>query len=125
MTRIVGKKNKHLVVCPKNKQFKDLVVCAASCDRFCSQYMSNIRLEVLEEYVQNHPEYKIIGVIMAGQKSVETKKKIFWVLDENKKVVEVEEKEIIDNPKAYLDKEIWDRPPYKYEVIIALKRVKA
>lgn len=61
---------------------------------------------------------------MAEKKSTQKVKK-FWVLDSEKKVVEVEEKEIIDNPQAYIDKEIWDRPPYKYEVIIALKRVKA
>lgn len=122
--RRIGKKNRNLVVCPRNKQFKDLVVCAASCDNFCTKYLENIRLDILEEYVKEHPEYKIIGVIMAGQKATQTKKKIFWVLDSEKKVIEVEEKEILDNPQKYLDMEIWDRPPYKYEVVIALKRIK-
>lgn len=122
--RGIGKKNKNLIVCPQSKQFKDLIVCAATCDKFCSQYLQNIRLEILQEYVEQHPEYKLTGVIMAEKKSTQKVKK-FWVLDSEKKVVEVEEKEIIDNPQAYIDKEIWDRPPYKYEVIIALKRVKA
>lgn len=124
MSRIKAKKNRNLVVCPRTRQFKDLVVCAASCERFCDKYLENIKLETLQEYVLEHPEYKIIGVIMAGQKTPKTQKKIFWVLDEQKKVVEVEESEIIDNPQKYIDKEIWDRPPYKYEVVIALKRVK-
>jgi len=62
---------------------------------------------------------------MAGQKTPQPKAKVFWVLDEDKKVIEVQEKEIMNNPQQYLDKEIWDKPPYKYEVVIALKRVKA
>ncbi|MCF7911706.1 MAG: hypothetical protein K9M99_04200 [Candidatus Cloacimonetes bacterium] len=123
--RRVGKKNRNLVVCPHNKQFKDLVVCAACCDKFCSQYIEGIKLVELQKYVEEHPEYKIIGVIMAGQKTAPSPKKLFWVIDSDKKVREVEEKEIINNPQAYLNMEIWDRPPYKYEVIIALKRVKA
>jgi len=123
--RRIGKKNHNLVVCPRNKQFKDLVVCAASCDKFCSQYIENIKLVELQKYVEEHPEYKIIGVIMAGQKTPPAKKKMFWVIDSDKKVREVEEKDIMENPQAYLNLEIWDRPPYKYEVIIALKRVKA
>jgi hypothetical protein len=123
--RRIGKRNLNLVVCPQSKQFKDLVVCAASCERFCDQYLSNIRLDILEKYVEEHPEYKITGVIMAGQKTPQPKAKVFWVLDEDKKVIEVQEKEIMNNPQQYLDKEIWDKPPYKYEVVIALKRVKA
>jgi len=123
--RRIGKKNRNLVVCPRSKQFKDLVVCAASCDNFCSQYIEGIKLSILEKYVLEHPEYKIIGVIMAGKKTAPTPTKKFWVIDADKKVREVDEKEIMDNPQAYLNQEIWDRPPYKYEVIIALKRVKA
>ncbi len=123
--RRIGKKNLNLVVCPRNKQFQDLVVCAASCDHFCTKYIQNIRLDILQKYVEEHPEYKIIGVIMAGQKTPQASKKLYWVIDSDKKVIEVEEKEILGNPQLYLDKEVWDRPPYKYEVIIALKRVKA
>jgi len=122
--RRIGKVNKNLVVCPRNKQFKDLIVCAASCDKLCKQYIQNIRLSTLLEYVEEHPEYKLTGVIMAEKKIAASKTKKYWVLDSERKVVEVEESEILDNPQDYITKEIWDRPPYKYEVIIALKKVK-
>ncbi|MCF7919635.1 MAG: hypothetical protein K9N06_06955 [Candidatus Cloacimonetes bacterium] len=62
---------------------------------------------------------------MAEKKTVTEKVKKYWVIDSEKKVVEVAEKEILDNPQEYIMKEIWDRPPFKYEVIIALKKVKS
>lgn len=123
--RGIGKKNNNLVVCPRSKQFKDLIVCAASCDNFCKQYLTDIRLSILLEYIEEHPEYKLTGVIMAEKKTVTEKVKKYWVIDSEKKVVEVAEKEILDNPQEYIMKEIWDRPPFKYEVIIALKKVKS
>ena len=123
--RGIGKKNLNLVVCPRSKQFKDLIVCAAACDKFCKQYIDNIRLSALMEYVEEHPEYKITGVIMVEKKTVIENEKKYWVIDSEQKVLEVTEKEILDNPQKYIDKEIWDRPPLKYEVIIALRKVKA
>ncbi len=83
---------------------------------------------MMEEYVQMHPEYEIKGEIMATKKTIkdtDTRKvKQYWVLDEEDRVIEVEEQEIKDNPKEYLNKEIWDKPPNQYELVITLKRKK-
>ncbi|MFA5498034.1 MAG: hypothetical protein WCX83_05885 [Candidatus Cloacimonas sp.] len=55
--------------------------------------------------------------------SADTKKqKAFWILDNEGKVVEVIEQDIIDSPQDFLDKEIWDKPPNQYELVITLKR---
>lgn len=53
-----------------------------------------------------------------------SKIKHYWVLDEDRKVIEVSEEEIINNPKQYLSQEIWDKPPNQYEIVITLKRKK-
>ncbi len=50
--------------------------------------------------------------------------KQYWILDENRQVVEVSEDEIVNNPKEYLSQEIWDKPPNQYEIVITLKRKK-
>ena len=123
--RVKKRKNQNLVVCPKNRQFTDLVVCAASCDRKmkCEEYTSKITVEILVQYVEEHPEYEIIGEIMATKKT--ESKKIFWVIDADKKVSEVTEAEVMNNPILYKDMEIWDKPPYKYEVIVTLRKKKA
>lgn len=56
----------------------------------------------------------------------DTKKvKHYWVLDQDNRVQEVSEKDIINNPKDYLSQEIWDRPPNQYEIVITLKRKKS
>jgi len=117
--------NKNLVVCPKTKQFTDLIVCAASCQNRCQIYRDSITLESLLEFVEKHPEYKIRGELMPAKKTAESKEKKFWVIGVDNKITEVTQKEIMDNPREYLDKKIWDKPTYKYEVIITLKRTKA
>ena len=118
-------RNKNIVICPRNKQFTDLVVCAASCNKKCKIYFDKIDLKILEFFILNHPEYVIIGEIMPKEKNTQKiKEKIFWILDENKKVIEVKESEIINNPQKYLNKEIWDKPPNRYKIVIALKKVK-
>jgi len=124
--RVKKRKNQNLIVCPRTKQFTDLVVCAASCDHKmrCSEYILKIDIEMLEQYIIDHPEYEIKGELMAKKKEI-TEQKKFWVVDSEKKVEEVNEQEIMENPLKYQDKEIWDRPPYKYEVVVTLKRTKA
>ncbi|MCK4956871.1 MAG: hypothetical protein KAS49_04495 [Candidatus Cloacimonetes bacterium] len=122
--RVKKRKNQNLVVCPKNKQFTDLVVCAASCDRkmSCKEYVSKISIEMLTQYIEEHPEYEIRGELMATKKT--QTQTTFWVIDKEKKVIEVTEEEIMQNPLDYRDMEIWDKPPYKYEVVVTLKRKK-
>lgn len=116
-------RNKNIIICPRNKQFTDLVVCAANCKNKCSLYFEKIDIHILEYFVLTHPDYIIVGEIMPKSKT-NSKEKIFWILDEEKRVTEVKESEIINNPQKYLDKEIWEKPPFRYEVVISLKKVK-
>jgi hypothetical protein len=117
------RKDQNLIICPRTKQFTDLIVCAASCKNRCEEYYKTISYEVLEKFVQQHPEYKIVGEIMATKKTSK-KEKRFWILNKDKTFTEVSEKEVLDNPQEYLDKEIWEKPPYRYEVVISLKRIR-
>ena len=110
------------LVCHKTRQYKDIYSCALNCRDKCDGYFEMVTLERLEEFVEKHPEYVITGELMAKPTPNEKK---FWIVDNNNLIQEVTEKEILENPKEYLDKQIWDRPPSKYEVIISLKRVKA
>ncbi|MBN1326770.1 MAG: hypothetical protein JW996_02340 [Candidatus Cloacimonetes bacterium] len=120
------KKSKNLVICPLNKQFTDLIVCAASCEHKCSIYKATISYEMLLEYINEHPEYKISGEIMPTAKTVsKQEEKKYWILNDEKKVEEVSEEQIMENPQLYLDKQIWQKPPFKFEIVITLKRVKA
>lgn len=120
--------NKNLVICPRSKQWTDLVVCAASCERRlkCDIYKQHITIDDLLAFIEQHPEYELKGEIMAAGKTTAAKtEKKFWVIYPDKTYQEVTEKEIINNPQEYVDKEIWDKPPFKYEVVISLKKVKA
>lgn len=125
MPRVEPKSNKNLIICPRSKQFTDLVVCSVNCQYHCNceEYKSKITIEQLESFIKNHPEYEIKGELMATKKQSVEKK--FWIINKDKTITEVEEKEIINNPQEYVDKEIWERPPYKYELVISLKRVRA
>jgi hypothetical protein len=58
-------------------------------------------------------------------KPVKPKELTFWVVSEDNQFVEVTEKEVMKNPQEYLGKQIWQKPPFKYEVVITLKKVKA
>ncbi len=53
-----------------------------------------------------------------------SKEKHYWILSEDNQVKEVPESEIMNNPREYLGKQIWDKPPFQYELVISLKRVK-
>jgi hypothetical protein len=117
------RKDQNLIICPRTKQFTDLIVCAASCKNRCEEYYKAISYEMLDKFVQQHPEYKIVGELMATKKTSK-KEKRFWVLNDDKTFTEVSEKELLDNPQEYLDKQIWEKPPYRYEVVISLKRIR-
>jgi len=118
------KRNDRLIVCPRTKQFTDIVVCAASCQNRCGIYRSTISYEKLLKYVEKHPEYEITGEIMPVQKKSTVKQNKFWILDDQNAVQEVTEKEIMKNPQNFLNKQIWQKPPFKYDLVITLKRVK-
>ena len=57
----------------------------------------------------------------------QTKKAVtkFWIINAEKQVEEITEKEVMENPQKYLNVEIWDKPTFKYEVVIKLKKVRA
>ncbi|MDY6915889.1 MAG: hypothetical protein SVM86_06210 [Candidatus Cloacimonadota bacterium] len=57
-------------------------------------------------------------------KKTSKKEKRFWVINKDKTFTEVSEKEVLDNPQEFLEKEIWEKPPWRYEVIISLKRIR-
>jgi len=121
------KENKNLVVCPKNRQYTDIIVCAATCDyrRFCKVYREKITLETLLEFIEKHPEYELVGELMAAEKAKKTKENTFWVVTGENQYEEVTEKEVMKNPQNYIDKQIWQKPPFRYEVVVTLKRIKA
>jgi len=120
----VGRKSRDNIICPYTKQFQSLIVCAASCDKKCAKYKEKITFDILNGYIEKHPDYKIIGELMVTKKT-DVKEKKFWVIKADKTFVEVTEKEIMNNPKEYLEKQIWEKPPYRYEVVISLKRIKS
>lgn len=121
------KENKNLVVCPKNKQYTDIIVCAANCEyrRFCKVYREKITLETLLGFIEKHPEYELVGELMAAEKVKKTKDQTFWVVTGENQYEEVTESEVMKNPQNYIDKQIWQKPPFRYEVVITLKRIKA
>lgn len=122
--RRTSKNSKNIIICPRDKQFKNIIVCAASCKNKCSKYSEKISFKALEEYIKEHPEYKIEGEIMAKKTSKKNEKK-YWVFGKGKSYEEVTESEIVNNPAEFIGKEIWQKPTYKCEVVVKLKRHRA
>ena len=120
------RKDINLVVCPKNKRHTDIIVCAASCEdrRYCKEYRSKITNEILLDFIEKHPKYKLVGELMPTGKTVKKDENIYLVVSEDNQVEEVPEKEIMDNPQNYLKKQIWLKPPFHYELVVSLKRIK-
>ena len=58
-------------------------------------------------------------------KTTKPKETTFWVVTGENEFTEVKESELMKNPQDYIGKHIWQKPPYKYEVVVTLKRVKA
>lgn len=125
---------KKSIICKKNQRFESIFVCAINCRDKCINYKNTINIQILRRFVENHPQYEIIGEIMPtnNQKSKKidtatpkkTDEKSYWILDSEGKVKEVAESEIINNPSDFFDREIWEKPPYQYELVISLKRKK-
>ncbi len=119
------RKDNTSIICPRSRRFESIYVCAVNCRKKCQKYKSNITIKALLDFVQNHPEYVIVGEIMPTKKVVSTKKeKMYWVIEEENRFREVSEKELMENPIEFLNKQIWDCPPNEYELVISLKKKK-
>jgi hypothetical protein len=118
------RRNNRLIVCPRTKQFTDIVVCAASCQNRCAVYRETITIDMLLKFIEEHPEYEIRGEIMPVKTKATVKETKYWILDDQNVVQEVNEKEIMKNPQDFLNKQIFQKPPFKYDLVITLKRVK-
>lgn len=121
------RENRNLVVCPKSKRYTNVIVCAANCEyrRFCKVYKETISIDLLLEFVETHPEYKLIGEIMPVEKTINKGEKRFWIVTGENQFEEVTEKEIMNNPQKYIKKQIWQKPPFKFEIVVTLKKIKA
>jgi hypothetical protein len=124
-----GVLNSHTIICHKSKRFENIVVCASQCLKRCDLFKRFFNIEILLEYIENHPEYEIKGELMAqaktAQKNIEkpvtVKEKQYWVITENT-FEEVGESELINNPVNYLGKVIYEKPKDQYELIVSLKK---
>jgi hypothetical protein len=74
-------------------------------------------------FIEKHPDYILIGELMPTKTS-KPKEPTFWIVNADNQLSEVTESEIMQNPQNYLDKQIWQKPSFKYEVIITLKKIK-
>ena len=69
----------------------------------------------------------IIGArILKDYKANTEKTRQAWIESRTMDLDEaVKESEVMKNPQNYIDKQIWQKPPFRYEVVITLKRIKA
>lgn len=119
------------IFCPKKKRYESIYSCALNCKKKCEAYHNNITIGSLQKYCEKFPDYEIIGVLMPKKTtpkvvsdSAKPKEKLFWIIGEDNTYQEVAESEIIANPKEYLSKEIWEKPPNEFEIVIALRKKK-
>ncbi len=123
-----GVLNSHTIICHKSKRFENIIVCASSCHQRCNLFKKFFNINLLLEYIENHPEYEIIGELMPqgktsqkAQKETLVKGKLFWVITDNT-FEEVTEHELISNPANYLNKTIFEKPKDQFELIVSLKK---
>ncbi len=50
------------------------------------------------------------------------KEKCYWVVLEANNYKEVTESELINNPQEYLGKQIWEKPPFEFELVVSLRK---
>ena len=121
--------NSQSIFCPKTKQFSHIVICANKCFDRCIDFDRSFDIQILENYIEIHPDYEIKGVIMPVNKT-ETKtqtpskssEKIYWVVTDTNQYVEVPESEIINNPAGYFGKPMFEKPKDQYEVVVTIKK---
>ncbi len=123
-----GVLHSNTILCYKSKRFENLIVCSINCHNRCELYKQFFSIEMLNDYILQHPEYEIIGEIMAQTKattpknnSSKPKEKLFWVITETS-FEEVTESELINNPVNYLGKVIHEKPKEDFELVVTLKK---
>lgn len=127
-----GVLNSHTIICHKSKRFENMIVCASQCLKRCDLFKRFFNINLLLEYIEQHPDYEIIGELMAQAKSTvkntvianTPKEKLYWVITDNT-FEEVGESELIKNPVNYLGKVIFEKPKDQYELIVSLKKKSA
>jgi hypothetical protein len=119
-----GRKGRMSIICPRNRRFENIVVCAANCRQRCRTYYESITIEVLLRFIEEHPEYELQGEIMPAKKQapITGPDRKYWVILEENRYLEVTEEELTGNPQEYIGKEIWDRPPHQYELVVTLRK---
>ncbi len=124
--------NPEIILCKKSKRFENIIVCTHNCFNRCDEYKKRFNLEIIQKYLETHPDYEMKGIIMATAKKTNEKstssnknsknEKIYWIINEDNQFVEVTEKEIINNPAEYLGKPMYEKPKDQYEIIVTIKK---
>jgi hypothetical protein len=124
--------NPEIILCRKSKRFENLIVCTYQCFDRCEQYWKQFDIELIKNYINNHPDYEMKGVIMPTNKKVATKpavvyapaekQKLYWVITDENQYVEVTESDIINNPAEYIGKDMFEKPKDQYEVVVVIKK---
>ena len=120
--------NPEIVLCKKSKRFENIIVCTYQCFDRCEAYFDQFDMELVNNYIDSHPDYEIKGVIMGKDKKIITpttditKEREYWVITDENQYVEVKESEIINNPADYFGKPMYEKPKDQYEVVVAIKK---
>ena len=122
--------NPEIILCKKSKRFENILVCTYQCFDRCEQYKTKFDIELIENYITQHPDYEMKGIIMpVGKKSTqkvqETAKstvKLYWIITDENQFLEVTEEEIINNPAQYLGKPMFEKPKDEFEIIVTIKK---
>ncbi|MCD4650717.1 MAG: hypothetical protein K8S56_02895 [Candidatus Cloacimonetes bacterium] len=61
---------------------------------------------------------------MAQKKTTVKGEKKYWVVTDDNQYQEVDHDDLMKNPMDYVGKKIFDKPPFKYELVVSLKRTK-
>jgi len=119
--------NPEIILCKKSQRFENIVVCTYQCFDRCVGYKEKFRLEIIQKYIETHPDYEMKGVIMpvekkTGTASKSTKEKIYWIFMGENQVNEITETEIINNPAEYIGKPMYEKPRDQYEILVTIRK---
>ena len=136
MTRSLKKpktgNNPEIILCRKSKQFENIIVCTFKCFERCEAYFNQFDIEIIQKYIDTHPNYEMKGVIMPatkkmnhplGEKKKDPKKeKLYWIITDENQYLEVSQQEIMDNPAEYIGKQLFEKPKDEFEILVMIKK---